>query len=145
MFFKKTYLIAGLILLSLLVNILSSGLQSRLSMLPDFNFLLAVRNTIHSLLLPFIQYHYLPLKAGMLVLTYFLALRAGHLGLIKKEEFFFTHFLRQLFIVISIISFSFFVPCFLLTDIVADRMASLGYLFFLLFIFNYFTRYVVNR
>ncbi|MGQ0829967.1 MAG: hypothetical protein ACT4ON_16390 [Bacteroidota bacterium] len=142
--FKKTYMIAGLILLSLLVNILSSGLQSRLSMLPDFNFLLAVRNTIHSMLLPFIRYQYLPLKVAMLILTYLLALRIGNLSLLKKEKFLFGHFLRQLLIVISIIAFSFFVPCFLLTDIIAYRMESWGYLCFLLFIFNYFTKYAVN-
>lgn len=144
MFFKKTIAIIFLIVLSLLVNVLSSGLESRLSMLPDFNFLLALRNTIHSLLLPFINYHYLPLKAGVIIVTYLFASRVRNLIMIEKKEFFPAHFLKQLAGVTGIVALSFFIPCFLLTDIIAFRMASFAYLFFLLFLFDYFMKYGVK-
>ncbi len=138
---KKSLFIIILIIVSLLVNILSGGLQSRLSALPDFNLVLALRNTIHSLLLPFINYRYLPLKIGVLVITFLFAEKIGKLKNIGRGKFVFGHFFKQLIVVISIITLSFFIPCFLLTDIIAYRMASFGYLFFLLFVFNYFMQY----
>ena len=139
--FKKAILIIILIVLSLLVNILSSGLTSRLSMLPDFNFLLALKNTVHSLLLPLMNYQYLPVKIVVLIITYLLAVKVGNLIMIEQKEFSLRHFLQQLSIAISIITISFFIPCFLLTDIIAFRMESFGYLFFLLFLFDHFMKY----
>jgi hypothetical protein len=127
-FFALAGIIAGLA-----INLSSSGTDNRLELLPDFTFAYALRNTVHSLAFPFLDYKTLAidilLTAAFLLYAhfYFPAVRAG-----------FNYFLKRAVIVLLFISASFFLPCFILSDIVPDRAASLGYFAGVLFLFDYF-------
>lgn len=134
---KKQLLAIGLgmlgIIAALLFNVLSSGIHNRLGWLPSFHLPQAFRNTIHSLAFPILRLKHLPFGIALLVL--FLGYAHFHF---PKKTFPKYIFLKQGMFVLLFISISFFIPTYLLSDIVPDRAASLGYLAGILFLFDYF-------
>ena len=124
---------AGLLGLTggLYINFISPGLDSRLSWLPDFNLLQALKNTAHSLAFPFLRYEYLPLKIALILLLLVFAKRQYGM-----DHFSFGKFARKGLFILAFIAVSFFLPCLILSDIVPARAASLGYLAGVLFLFD---------
>jgi hypothetical protein len=126
------FALAGIIT-GLAINLSSGGTENRLEMLPGFYFLYAIKNTVHSLAFPFMNYKQLAIEillvAGLLLYAhfYFPVVRAG-----------FTYFLKRAIVALLFIAASFFLPCFILSDIVPDRAATLGYFAGILFLFDYF-------
>lgn len=121
------------LIVALVINVLSPGIHNRLGWLPEFRFLYAIKNTVHSLLLPFLRYKHFP----------FVAVLTGIFFLFSCFVFQKTDDIRKIiytkaFLVLLFISISFFIPCYLLSDIVPDRAASLGYLVGVLFLFDQF-------
>ena len=135
---KSVNLNRGRILIALIalltgiaLNLFFPGTNNRLQTLPAFDLLQALKNTLHSLALPFLRVQYLPLKISLLILLLW------HAGRLAKISFQFKkQFLRVGLLTLLFITTSFFLPCYILSDIVADRMASLGYLAGILFLFD---------
>lgn len=117
----------------ILLNLFSSGAGNRLDSLQQFNFLYSLKNTAHSLLMPFLNLKYL---AGDLLLI--AALLAYAWCSVKDLKIDFKPALRRFIPVLLFIACSFFLPCYVLSDIVPLRAASLGYFVFVLFLFDEF-------
>jgi hypothetical protein len=115
----------------ILFNLFSNGAINRLDSLKQFDFMYSVKNTIHSLLLPFLNMKY---AAGDLLLVIALFVY----GYFTVSNFRIdTKTLTAKFIpVLLFIACSFFIPCYVLSDIVPVRAASLGYFVFTLFLFD---------
>jgi hypothetical protein len=132
---RRTVLPFTVMLLSVLLNVCSPGARARLGVLPDVDILQALKNSIHSMLLPVIAFYYIPLKLLIVSLAVlFGRLLRDKLGL-ADSPISLRHFLPELLLVLALIFVSYFIPCLLLSDIVADRMQSFAYLLFLLFVF----------
>ncbi len=123
----------GGIIGGVMINLLSPGAQNRLEILHHFSFGYAIKNTLHSLAFPFLRYKYLLIE---ILLTGTLLLYAHFYFPIKRAGW--NCFLKRAVPVLVFISASFFLPCYILSDIVPDRAASLGYLAGVLFLFDYF-------
>ncbi len=117
---------------ALLINIFSGGAQGRLELLGDFRFLYAIKNTLHSLAFPILRYNYLWISIGITICLFLYA------NIHFPIRFILKHFAIKSFTMLLFIAISFFIPCYLLSDIVPDRAASLGYLAGVLFLFDYF-------
>ncbi|HEU4716337.1 MAG TPA: hypothetical protein VFU15_00810 [Bacteroidia bacterium] len=114
------------------LNVFSHGLSNRLGWLPEFHLLQALKNTLHSLGFLLLRWQYLPVA----VLT--AGLFTWYANTFYPGKFVLKDLLRQGGIVLAVIAFSFAVPCYVLSDIVPDRAASLGYLCGVLFLFDFF-------
>jgi hypothetical protein len=126
------FMLAGIVT-GLMINLLSPGTHHRLTTLQDFGILYAFKNTTHSLAFSFLRYKYFLVE---LILTgAFLLYAHFHF---PKAPTGWKHFLKSAIPVIIFISISFFIPCYILSDIVPDRAASLGYFAGVLFLFDYF-------
>ncbi|MGZ3865702.1 MAG: hypothetical protein ACXVC6_13080 [Bacteroidia bacterium] len=100
---------------SLLININSGGYKERMAGLPDFKVVQSLKNTLHSAVMPLLNYQYLfYFAAGLLVFILFIS--EGRPRLEKK------HFVVGL-LALSIAGLSFFGHCFTLSDIVPARGA----------------------
>ena len=118
---------------SLIVNINSGGYKIRMEGLPDFTLLQSLKNTLHSFLIPFIHYKYLPFILGALFIFYFF-IREGKLKTIWKEEI--VIFICAFFIVIV----SFFIHCYSLSDIMPPRGELWGYCLLLFIVSAHFIK-----
>lgn len=126
---------AGMVglLVALFINVLSIGIQNRLDCLPSFHLSQALLNTIHSLAFPILRYKQLPIQLVLIALL----LLYAHFHFPKNNNAP-KNFMQQGSIVLLFISISFFIPCYLLSDIVPERAASFGYLIGVLFLFDHF-------
>lgn len=109
---------------SLLVNVSSGGYEGRMNGLPSFTLYQSIKNTVHSFLMPLLNYLYLPFFLGAFIvfILYF-----------KQEPHHFTKKVILLFsLVFSVVLISFFLNCFLLSDVVPARAATWGYTVILL-------------
>ncbi len=133
---KKNIISIGLGILgivgALLINVLSPGIQNRLGWLPSFRIQQAIINTIHSLAFPILRYKHLPF---VIVLIGLFLLYTN--GFSRKAVSKITFWKKGLMILVFII-ISFFIPSYLLSDVVPDRAASLGYFIGVLFLFDHF-------
>lgn len=136
MFFtsRKAMIVSALLAISaaLLINILSSGAHARLDQLKEFGFLYPFLNTFHSLAMPILNYQSLWIK---IIITIVLLRYAN---IYFPTRFNVKGFGKSVKVVLLFIAASFFIPSFILSDIVPDRAASLGYLAGTLFLFDYF-------
>lgn len=117
----------------LLINLFSGGTHNRLELLQDFGFWHALKNMVHSLALGFLSYY--SLMAGLIFIGIFLLYAAFCFPAVSKG---WKYFFRKALPVLLFISISFFIPCYILSDIVPYRAASLGYFAGVLFLFDYF-------
>lgn len=131
---RKHIIVPAFIAISagLLINAFSGGAHNRLDQLNDFGFLYPFKNTLHSLAFPVLRYRYLWIE--ILITAIFLA----YAYFLFPAHFNWKHFAKKAAVVLLFITLSFFIPCFILSDIVPDRAASLGYLAGVLFLFDYF-------
>lgn len=131
---RKMMIASALIAISagLLINIFSGGAHARLAQLKNFGFIYPFVNTLHSLAFPILQYQSLWIK---IIITSGL-LRYASINF--PTHFDVNEFGKRAKVVILFITLSFFIPAFILSDIVPDRAASLGYLAGTLFLFDYF-------
>lgn len=127
--FNKTNLVVSsiVIIISLLVNVYSGGYKLRMEGLPDFTLLQSLKNTLHSFLMPFFHYRYIPYFAVAL-LVFVLFLKEGRINITKKSLVIAAY-------AIAIVCVSFFVHCYTLSDVVPARGAIWGYCL-LLFVFS---------
>lgn len=121
------------IVAGLLINVLSGGANNRLAMLGKFKFLYAFKNKAHSLVLGFHSYPFL--LSGILLTGLFLLYAYFRFPLPAAG---WNYFIKKSIPVLLFISILFFIPCYILSDIVPYRAASLGYLAGVLFLFDYF-------
>jgi hypothetical protein len=121
------------IIAGILINLFSGGVHNRLGELPHFGFFYALKNTAHSIAFSFLRWKYFLLEALLIITFLFYA----HF-LFPKPNAGLKYFLKRSFLVIIFISVSFFIPCYLLSDIVPDRAAAIGYFAGVLFLFDYF-------
>jgi hypothetical protein len=134
---KKSFRIVALpaiagIMIGLSLHLFSAGREARLEQLPDFTVLQALKNTIHSLAFPLLRYELLPIKILPIVFFVFF---------VKSQNAFTFHLsplIRRAAFTLVFIAISFFIPCYLLSDIVPERAASLGYFAGVLFLFDSF-------
>jgi hypothetical protein len=126
------FMYAGMII-GLLANFLSHGTHNRLNTLRDFGILQALKNTTHSLAFSFLRYKYFLIELALtgIVLLY------AHFHFPKAFAGW-KHFFKRATPVVIFISISFFIPCYILSDIVPDRAASIGYFAGVLFLFDHF-------
>ena len=117
----------------LAISLISLGVHNRLGMLHDFGFLYAFKNTAHSLAFTFLRYKYFLIE--ILLIACFLLYAHFRFPIASKGM---KYFFRKSIPVLLFISISFFLPCYILSDIVPDRAASLGYFAGVLFLFDYF-------
>lgn len=100
---------------SLLINMNSGGYKERMAGLPDFKVAQSLKNTLHSVIMPLLNYQYLfYFAAGLLVFILFVS--SG------KPRFEKKHFVIGLFAFL-IAGLSFFGHCYTLSDIVPARGA----------------------
>lgn len=119
--------------IALVINVLSSGIHNRLGWLPEFRFLYAIKNTLHSLAIPFLRYKHFPFVAALTII-FFLFSRFEVLKSINQLKLEYS----KVIMLLIFIFIAFFIPCYLLSDIVPDRAASIGYLAGVLFLFDHF-------
>ena len=117
------------IIASLLINIYSGGYKLRMEGLPDFNIMQSFKNTAHSFLMPVLHYRFLSVYLGVLLV--FVLFLKEHPAQISKKIL--VVFLSGL----TIVALSFFLHCYMLSDVVPARGAIWGYCF-MLFIFSLF-------
>lgn len=117
----------------LLINLFSGGTHNRLAQLQDFGFLHALKNMAHSLVLGFLSFY--SLMGGLIFIGIFLLYATFCFPSASKG---WKYFFRKALPVLLFISISFFIPCYILSDIVPYRAASLGYFAGALFLFDYF-------
>lgn len=107
------------IALSLFLNMSSGGYEGRMNGLPSFTYYQSFKNTVHSFLMPFLHYMYLPIFLGALVvfILYF-----------KRRDHYYSKRTLTIFACVAAIAvISFFLNCFLLSDVVPARAALWAY------------------
>ncbi|MFL5751837.1 MAG: hypothetical protein ACJ76F_00400 [Bacteroidia bacterium] len=126
---NKVLLAFAVLLLSFSVNLFSSGISTRLGILPSFTLVQSLKNTVHTAVLPLLHYQLLPLKLmTLLVLILHCKYVSGKINRVvplKLETALFTF---------SLVLFLFYINCYVLSDIVPFRSQSLGYLLITLLI-----------
>ena len=127
-------LAAAIITASLSINVFSGGYESRMNSLQDFTLPQSIKNTIHTFALPVMQYQLIILRLfALLTFLFFLDTDFSQLKFTKKD-------FRVTIGVLFIVSISFFLHCFILSDIVPARGEVWGYTFMLLAIFIFATK-----
>lgn len=129
---------ATAILLSLSVNLVSPGYQMRMTTLPDFNLLQSLKNTLHSVLMPFLEPSMITLIAlfATLALT-LLPLFAGQPAARPRGNE-----MRAIIFALGLALVSFFLNCYTLSDVVPARSAVWAYSLFAFVIFQQGLKYV---
>ncbi|HWY34572.1 MAG TPA: hypothetical protein VNX68_07990, partial [Nitrosopumilaceae archaeon] len=124
---------------SLAVNLLSAGILTRFSILPEFHVVQAMKNTLHTVLLPFFHYQVLPLKilSSGIFICFCVFISRSYFQKIRIRK---VSILPQFIVISGIILLSFFMASYILSDIVPYRAQSMGYLILILFGGNYVLR-----
>jgi hypothetical protein len=120
-----------IILASLSTNIFSGGYESRMNSLPNFTLPQSIKNTVHTFVLPVMQYKLIVLRL-FVVLTFLFFIDTDFSVLkFNKKDIIVTC------TVFAIIAASFFLHCYILSDIVPTRGEVWGYtlVLFMLFVF----------
>lgn len=120
--------------LSLGVNFISGGYQTRMQVLPDFNLLQAFKNTMHSILQPILQKDMIPIMIIILLGLGYLLQRQ-----LRKNKMTATQLRRELIVFVSmvlLIGSSFFLHSYTLSDVISARGSIWGYTVFLFVIFT---------
>ncbi len=125
------WLAVFIIISSLAVNVISGGYESRMNSLPHFTIPQSIKNTVHTFALPLMQYRYIALRlCTLLIFLFFIDINFAALKPSKQDIIIAAGLL-------VIIGASFFLHCYILSDIVPSRGEVWGYtlLLFMLFAF----------
>jgi hypothetical protein len=119
---KASMLLAVLfIILSLSFNLFSGGYESRMNGLPHFTLPQSIKNTVHTFALPLMQREFIILRLfALLCLLFFIDTDFSKLKISEKD----TRVAMGLWVIIGV---SFFLHCFILSDIVPARGEIWGY------------------
>ncbi len=120
-----------IIVISLAVNVLSGGYESRMNSLPNFTLPQSIKNTAHTFALPLMQYRFIALRLfALITFLFFIDTDFSNLKPTKQD-------IIVVLGVFAIITISFFLHCYILSDIVPSRGEVWGYtlLLFMLFAF----------
>lgn len=122
------------IIISLAVNVISGGYESRMNSLPHFTIPQSIKNTVHTFALPLMQYRYILLRLFALVtFLFFIDTDFSNLKPIKQNIIIGMGLL-------IIIAISFFLHCYILSDIVPSRGEAWGYTLWLFMLFAFVSK-----
>lgn len=120
-----------IIAVSLSVNIFSGGYESRMNGLPNFTLPQSLKNTVHTFALPVMQYKFIALRLfALFTFLFFVETNFSGVQLNKKDN-------MVTVLVFVVVSVSFFLHCYILSDIVPARGEVWSYtmVLFLLYVF----------
>lgn len=112
---KGKWKLVGGLAAGLLLNVIAPGMHARMGLLPEWNWLQAFRNTLHSMLLPLLDLPFLPLRILVLVLTFLLGMSSRMYIPVVIDWKGGSVLLVGIFLL-------YFLPCLTLSDITAARM-----------------------
>jgi hypothetical protein len=125
------WLAVFIIISSLAVNAISGGYESRMNSLPNFTIPQSIKNTVHTFALPIMQYRYIALRVcTLLIFLFFIDVNFTALKPNKGD----IMIAAGLFVIISA---SFFLHCYILSDIVPSRGEVWGYTLMLFMLFAF--------
>ena len=128
------FLAIVVILASLSINVFSGGYESRMNGLPHFTLSQSIKNTVHTFALPVMQYKLISWRLfALFTFLFFIDTNFSKIKFTKKD-------IRIAIGVLLIISASFFLHCFILSDIVPARGEVWGYILLLFIIFAFVTK-----
>lgn len=128
------FLAIVIILASLSVNVFSGGYESRMNGLPHFALPQSIKNTVHTFALPVMQYKLISWRLfALFTFLFFIDTNFSKIKF-KKQD------IKVAIGVIATISASFFLHCFILSDIVPARGEVWGYTLLLFLIFAFVTK-----
>ncbi|MEO8761633.1 MAG: hypothetical protein ABI388_09410 [Bacteroidia bacterium] len=130
----STMILAGVVIAaSLSINTLSGGYESRMNTLQDFTLPQSIKNTVHTFALPVMQYNLIGLRLfALFTFLFYVDANFSKLKFTKKD-------LRIFIGVLAIITASFFLHCFILSDITPARGEVWGYTLLLFVAFCFVT------
>jgi hypothetical protein len=131
---KINMILATLVVIgSLSVNVFSGGYESRMNGLPNFTLPQSIKNTVHTFALPVMQYKLLVLRLFVLfTFLFFIDTDFSLLNFNRKD-------IRIVCAVLVIIAVSFFLHCYILSDIVPARGEVWGYTLLLFIVYSFVT------
>ena len=128
------FLAITFILLSLSINVFSGGYESRMNGLPHFTLPQSLKNTVHTFALPVLQYKLISWRLfALFTFLFFIDTNFSKIKFTKQD-------IRIAVGVLAIISASFFLHCFILSDIVPARGEVWAYTLLLFVIFAFVTK-----
>ena len=133
--FSKTNMLLAVIIIvaSLSINVFSGGYESRMNSLQNFTLPQSIKNTVHTFALPIMQYKLIVLRLfALLTFLFFLDTDFSKLSFTKRDKVITLGLL-------TIISVSFFLHCYILSDIVPARGEVWAYTLALFIIFVFVT------
>ena len=124
---------------SLSINIFSGGYENRMNTLPNFTLPQSIKNTVHTFALPIMQYRFIVLRLfALLTFLFFLDTNFSALQFTKQNT-------RILLGALVISSISFFLHCYILSDIVPARGEVWTYTFLLFLLFAFITKHNLHK
>jgi hypothetical protein len=120
-----------IIIASLSINVFSGGYESRMNGLPNFTLPQSIKNTVHTFALPVMQYKFIVLRLfALLTFLFFIDADFSKLKFNKKDIIIACS-------VLAIIAVSFFLHCYILSDIVPARGEVWGYTLLLFVLYSF--------
>jgi hypothetical protein len=139
---RKMVLAALVLTVSFLGNLLSSGFRTRIDNQPSFRVLQSLKNTIHSMLVPVLDYKYL-LPRVLAFLVWILWLRTIFHRMRSEKQMNISEVLKRIALpALGIISVSLFMTCYVLCDIAPQRCLLFPAVVFMIFSTGLVVRYV---
>ena len=132
---KANMIMAGLIIVaSLSVNVFSGGYESRMNSLPNFTLPQSIKNTVHTFVLPAMQYKFIVLRLfALLTFLFFIDTDFSKVKINRNDKIIACA-------VFTIIAVSFFLHCYILSDIVPSRGEVWGYTLLLFLLYAFVTK-----
>jgi hypothetical protein len=132
---KLNMILAALIIItSLSVNVISGGYESRMNSLPNFTLPQSIKNTVHTFALPVMQYKFIVLRLfALLTFLFFIDTDFSNLKFTKQD-------IKIACAVLAIVAVSFFLHCYILSDIVPTRGEIWGYTLLLFVLYSFITK-----
>lgn len=132
----------GVLLISFSINLFSSGIKTRLGILPSFTLGQSLRNTVHTALFPLLHYQLIPLKLLTLLVLCGACLlignKAGAMHIKKKGWEFYAGGA-------AVVSLLLFMNCYVLSDTAPFRSQSMAYLIVVLLLMDFLLRYFIKK
>ncbi|HXU26707.1 MAG TPA: hypothetical protein VN698_05690, partial [Bacteroidia bacterium] len=123
-----------IIVASLLINVISGGYESRMNGLPNFTLPQSIKNTVHTFALPVMQYKLLVLRLfALLTFLFFIDTNFSTLKLNKRDKIITC-------VILAIVAVSFFLHCYILSDIVPARGEVWSYTLLLFVLYSFVTK-----
>lgn len=123
-----------IIVASLSINVFSGGYESRMNGLPNFTLPQSIKNTVHTFALPVMQYKLLVLRLfALLTFLFFVDTDFSKIKLNRNDKIIACA-------VLAIITVSFFLHCYILSDIVPARGEVWAYTLLLFVLYAFVTK-----